>query len=187
MASGHNKIADEVINYSEVNVLRNRVQIMKSKISVGALFFVSCILFLSSCTSTTGVFEKNIAIPKQQWESSFKPEINFTIKDTISLYNIYIVLRHTEAYNFNNIWIKAAVQEPGNPAVKTQQYDLTLATNEKGWLGSAMDDIYENRVLIQPETKFKKPGDYHFSLEQIMREDPLKHILNIGIRVEKIK
>ena len=140
-----------------------------------------------SCTMTTGVFEKNVAIPQQQWESSFKPELNFAISDTASLYNIYIVLRHTEAYNFNNIWIKAAVQQPGDPAVKSQQYDLTLATNEKGWLGSAMDDIYENRVLIQPETKFRKAGDYHFTLEQVMREDPLKHILNVGIRVEKVK
>ena len=152
-----------------------------------SLFLISFTLYFASCTLTTGVFEKNIAIPKQQWESSFKPEVNFTIKDTVALYNIYIVLRHTEAYNFNNIWIRASVQEPGDPSVKSQQFDLTLATNEKGWLGSAMDDIYENRVLIQPETKFKKAGDYRFTLAQVMREDPLKHVLNVGIRVEKVK
>ncbi|MBS1596676.1 MAG: gliding motility lipoprotein GldH [Bacteroidetes bacterium] len=159
----------------------------KPRFSFFSLYILFLTFFISSCSMTTGVFEKNIVIPKQQWESGFKPEIDFTIKDTISLYNIYIVLRHTEAYNFNNIWIKAAVQEPGDPAVKSQQYDLTLATNGKGWLGTAMDDIYENRVLIQPETKFKKAGDYHFTLQQIMREDPLKHILNVGIRVEKVK
>ena len=153
---------------------------------ISSLCLITFTLYLSSCNLTTGVFEKNIAIPKQQWESSFKPEINFTIKDTVSLYNIYIVIRHTEAYNFNNIWIKATVKDPAE-AVKSQQFDLALATNEKGWLGSAMDDIYENRVLIQPETKFRKAGDYHFTLAQIMREDPLKHVLNIGIRVEKVK
>ena len=153
---------------------------------IHSLCLITFTLYLSSCNLTTGVFEKNIAIPKQQWESSFKPEINFTIKDTVSLYNIYIVIRHTEAYNFNNIWIKATVKDPA-AAVKSQQFDLALATNEKGWLGSAMDDIYENRVLIQPETKFRKAGDYHFTLAQIMREDPLKHVLNIGIRVEKVK
>jgi len=149
------------------------------------LFAFACLF--SACNLTTGVFEKNIAIPKQQWESSFKPGIDFSIKDTSSLYNIFIVVRHTEAYNFNNVWVKATVQEPGDSAIKSQQYDLTLATNEKGWLGSAMDDIYETRVLIQPETRFRKAGDYHFTLAQVMREDPLKHILNVGIRVEKIK
>lgn len=151
-----------------------------------SLFLVSCTLYLVSCTLTTGVFEKNVAIPNQQWESHFKPEISFSIKDTLSLYHIYLVLRHTDAYNYNNLWIRATVQEPGS-APKSQQYDLTLATNEKGWLGSAMDDIYENRVLLQPQTRFTKAGEYHFTIEQIMREDPLKHVLNVGIRVEKAK
>jgi gliding motility-associated lipoprotein GldH len=149
--------------------------------------FILFILCLSSCTLTTGVFEKNVAIPKQQWESSFKPEVQFTIEDTISLYNIYLVLRHTDAYDFNNIWVQATVLQPGDAGVKSQRYDLTLATNDKGWLGTAMDDIYETRVLIQPETKFTKPGEYHFTIEQLMREDPLKHVLNVGIRVEKVR
>ena len=53
------------------------------------------------------VFEKDVAIPGQQWESSFKPTFNFNIReqDTARLYNIYLVLRHTDAYNYNNIWI----------------------------------------------------------------------------------
>jgi hypothetical protein len=50
-----------------------------------------------------------------------------------------------------------------------------------------MDDIYEHRVLIQPETKFTKPGTYSFTLEQIMRDDPLLHVMNVGVRVEKVK
>jgi gliding motility-associated lipoprotein GldH len=149
-----------------------------------ALPFVCCLL-LFSCSLTTDVFEKNIAIPGQHWSSEFKPEIIFAITDTTALYNVYLVLRHTDAYNFNNIWINATVQQPGDASTKSQRYDLTLATNGKGWLGSAMDDIYEHRVLIQPQTKFKKPGEYHFTLEQDMREDPLLHVLNVGIRVEK--
>ena len=48
-----------------------------------------------------------------------------------------------------------------------------------------MDDIYEHRVEIQQETRFTHPGVYSFTLEQIMREDPLKHILNVGVRIEK--
>ena len=100
------------------------------------------------------------------------------------MYNVYFVVRHTDAYNYNNLWIKGTVMEPGDSAIKSQRYDITLATN-KGWEGAGMDDIYENRLLIQPETKFRRPGTYSFTIEQVMREDPLKHILNVGIRVEK--
>ena len=147
----------------------------------------ACSLQLAACSLPSDVFEKDVVVPGQQWESSFKPRIEFTIKeqDTSYLYNIYLVLRHSDAYNYNNIWVKGTVQEPGDTAVRSQRYDLVLATNDKGWLGSGMDDIYEHRVLVQPGTKFRKPGTYSFMIEQIMREDPLKHVLNVGVRVEK--
>jgi hypothetical protein len=31
-----------------------------------------------------------------------------------------------------------------------------------------------------------KKGEYSFTLQQIMREDPLQHVLNAGIRIVKI-
>ena len=148
-----------------------------------------CLFQWTACSLPSDVFEKNVAIPGQQWESSFRPVIDFTIQpeDTSSRYNVYLVLRHTDAYNFNNIWIKATVLQPGDTTVHSERYDLLLATNDKGWLGSGMDDIYEHRVQIQQQTRFARPGKYSITLEQIMREDPLKHILNVGVRIEKVK
>lgn len=154
------------------------------------LILVSCsLLAVSSCNLSTDVFEKDVRIPGQEWESSFKPEVRFDLKeaDTATLFDVFLVLRHSDAYNYNNIWIEGSVREPGDSTVKSQRYDLTLATNDKGWLGSGMDDIYEHRILIQPHTKFRKPGTYSFTIEQIMRQDPLKHILDVGVRVEKAK
>ena len=77
---------------------------------------------------------------------------------------------------------------PGDRFAAKVAYELPLATNDKGWLGSGMDDIYEHRIALTPinnEFYFKKPGDYSFALEQIMREDPLSNVLNIGLRIEK--
>ena len=148
------------------------------------LVLASLISFIS-CSIPIGVFEKNITIPGQEWASSFRPEISFTIKDTSSLYNIYLVIRHTDAYNYNNIWVRASVIQPGETGSKSGQYDLALASNDKGWYGSAMDDIYETRVLIQPQSQFWRAGEYQFTVEQMMREDPLKHVMNIGVRIEK--
>jgi gliding motility-associated lipoprotein GldH len=153
------------------------------------LLLIACSLQWAGCSLPSDVFEKDVALPGQQWESRFKPTIDFTIQeqDTAYRYNIYLVLRHSDAYNYNNIWIKGTVREPGDTAARSERYDLMLATNDKGWLGSGMDDIYEHRIQIQQQTKFKKPGTYSFMLEQIMREDPLKHVLNVGVRVEKVK
>ncbi|HEX5024960.1 MAG TPA: gliding motility lipoprotein GldH [Agriterribacter sp.] len=150
-----------------------------------AAIIAGLILSNTGCKSVD-VFEKNAVIPKQQWDRSFQPSIAFNISDTLALYNIYVTLRHTYAYDYNNIWLNLNYQLPGDTA-KQQRVDIQLADNSKGWLGTGMDDIYEVRRLITPQPyRFKNSGQCTFTLEQIMRENPLKHIMNAGIRVEKV-
>ncbi len=151
-----------------------------------ALLLVSCFLFLLSC-QTIDLYEKNAAIPAHEWKSSFKPQFKFTIKDTTVPYRVFIVLRHNEKYNWNNIWLNLYTQSPGD-SVKKVQYELPLANKDNGWLGNSMDDLYEHRILITPinqDVYFRKAGEYTFTLEQIMREDPLLNVMNIGLRIEK--
>jgi gliding motility-associated lipoprotein GldH len=147
------------------------------------LFLVPCTLYLSSCT-TVDIYEKSVTIPNQAWLNSYKPSFDFTIKDTSSLYQLFLVLRHNEKYNYNNIYINLYIQPPGQDTAIKIQRDLQLATNE-GWTNAtAMDDIYEHRIRLgDPQTL--KAGNYKFILEQIMRENPLQNVLNAGIRVEK--
>lgn len=138
---------------------------------------------LYSCT-TVDLYERTVTIPEQAWKSNFKPGFDFTIKDTNSLYTVYLVLRHTEKYNYSNIYLNLYIKGPGQDSAMKIQRDLTLATNENGWLGAGMDDIYEHRIALTPPQTLKA-GNYTFTLEQIMREDPLQHVLNAGIRLEK--
>ena len=147
---------------------------------------VSGLVLCGTACKTIDVFEKNVSIPQQQWDRSFQHVIVFNITDTAALYNIYVTLRHTHAYNYNNIWLNVNYQLPGD-TLKQQRVDIPLADNNKGWLGTGMDDIYEVRRLITPQPyRFKNSGECTFTLEQIMRENPLKHVMNAGIRVEKV-
>lgn len=151
-----------------------------------SFLFLAVITSMTACNWTTGVFEKNYLFDHHEWPSAQKPDISFEITDTNSLYNIFIVLRHTDAYHFNNIYVRATVKEPGELKGRTGDYDLQLATN-KEWIGTAMDDIYDVRLLVQPKTRFRKSGIYHITLEQLMREDPLKSVLSAGLRVERVQ
>ena len=66
------------------------------------------------------------------------------------------------------------------------QIEKLLATNESGWLASGMDDIYDHRLpLTAAPIQLRKPGRYIFIIEQIMREDPLENIMDVGLRLEK--
>jgi gliding motility-associated lipoprotein GldH len=130
------------------------------------------------------VYEKTSFFPTHIWNTNNNPSFNFTITDTASLYNFFIVLRHSDAYQFNNIWINVTTIAPGDTA-QVQQLNLKLGDNTKGWMGSAMDDIIEHRILITHNPVKLKSGNYTFILQQIMREDQLPNIYNAGIRVEK--
>src|SRR6218665_3352043 len=116
------------------------------KISPGNIVFsilvVSGLLF--SCTQME-VYEKNSPIPNYEWRSDFAATGSFDITDTLSAYNIYIVLRHTDAYNYNNIWLNVGLQAPGDDSLRYQKVDLPLGSDASGWEGTGMNDIWELR------------------------------------------
>lgn len=147
---------------------------------------IACTLwFLPSCT-TTDLYEKVVPVPGHQWQSSFKPEFMFNIKDTGAPYQLYLIVRHNNQYKYNNVWVNLYAKSPADTARKFT-LELPLA-NKEGWLGTGMDDLYEHRIAFVLDPRkfaFNRSGDYTFTLEQIMREDPLANVMNVGLRLEK--
>lgn len=146
---------------------------------------ISCLIFLSC--SKIDLYERVTSIPDHEWASSFRPKFEFSITDTTSPYQLYLIFRHNERYNYNNLWLNLYVQAPGGKPEKFT-LELPLATNEKGWLASGMDDLYEHRIAITLDPKrinFQRSGNYIFTLENIMREEPLQNVMGVGIRVER--
>lgn len=149
-------------------------------ITATALF----LLCLVSCKQVD-LFEKNTPIPNYEWNNNFAATGSFTISDTLAAYNIFIVLRHTDAYAYNNIWLNVGLQSPGD-SLFYQKIDLSLGSDATGWEGTGMNDIWEVRKLLNGQPRrFRKNGTYQFSIFHIMRDVPLKNIMSVGLRVEK--
>jgi gliding motility-associated lipoprotein GldH len=157
--------------------------------------FACSLQLLSSCT-TIDLYEKVVPVPKHQWQSSYKPQFTFNIIDTTVPYQAFVILRHNNKYKYNNIWINLHANAPTDTTQKLS-LELPLA-NKEGWLGTGMDDVFEHRVRIGGEIGklpfvkmgadgfyFTRSGEYRFTLEQIMRDDPLPDVMNIGLRLEK--
>ena len=140
---------------------------------------------LASGCKPIDVFEYNQTIPQYAWKSNQPVTGTFRIADTAALYNIYIVLRHTEAYAYNNIWIDMGLQAPGD-SMFSQKIDLGLGNDAQGWEGTGLNDIWEVRKLINGRPmQFRKAGEYHFRLKQIMRDNPLRYVMSAGLHIEK--
>ena len=142
------------------------------------------ILIIDGC-QTKQLYEQNTIYPNHNWASKQANKYQFEITDTNAVYKVYFVIRHHNAYNYKNIWLQLNTIAPDKTSTK-QSLNLNLADDEKGWLGTGMDDIYDQRIPIGNEPVRFSKGMYTFILEHTMREDPLENILSTGIRVEKV-
>ena len=77
-------------------------------------FYFCCCLCLMFCwgCNNINVYEWNTPISKHSWNSNAKIKGSFNIEDTAAYYNLYIIIRHTDSYNYNNIWLNVGLQYP---------------------------------------------------------------------------
>ncbi|MEP6677645.1 MAG: gliding motility lipoprotein GldH [Ferruginibacter sp.] len=157
---------------------------VNNKLTSLSISFAVAVLLIASCNQID-LYEKNAVIPHYQWKSDYKATGSILIKDTNSSYNVYVVLRHTDAYGYNNIWLDVGLQAPGD-SIQSKKINISLGIDAGGWEGTGMDDIWEVRKLISANSNFfKKPGLYNFYIGQAMRDNPLQHIMSAGLRIEK--
>jgi gliding motility-associated lipoprotein GldH len=163
---------------------------VKKKCSIyGRLGFYTAVSILLSILffscKELNVYEKNMAIAGHNWKSDVSARGSFDIKDTAAFYNMYVVLRHTDAYKYENIWLNIGLQAPGD-SMRYTRYNVQLANGASGWEGTGMNDIWEIRKLLETSRGiFKKPGTWNFSVSQLMRDNPLPHMMSAGLRLEK--
>lgn len=148
--------------------------------------FLLLLAFISGCIPSN-TFEKNEVIKNHKWNTNDVKAYVFDIQDTASEYLMYATIRHTDGYNFSNIWLQAETIKPDSTS-KKQRIELPLAETSGRWTGKGMNEIYEHKIRLSGNTatKFDQAGRYTIKLKQIMRENPLQEVMSVGIRLERI-
>jgi gliding motility-associated lipoprotein GldH len=149
------------------------------RIVCGICLFIS----LAAC-QTIPLSEQNTIHPDHQWNSAKPEKYLFNITDTNNLYKVVFVIRHHNKYHYKNIWVELS-HSSTNEKAQTETFNLNLADDQKGWLGTGMDDIYDQRIPLYSKPIKLKLGLHTFIIKHTMREDPLENILSTGIRIEK--
>jgi gliding motility-associated lipoprotein GldH len=150
------------------------------------LLCCSIALFFASCMQLDR-FEQTAEIKKHEWNAAAPAEVSFNITDTISPYNVFVVLRHTDAYAYKNIWLNISTLRPGDSTYQKDRFEFTLQQPDGTWLGTGLNDVWEVRTPLFSNVRFTRQGTYYIRLQQAMRDEPLLHIMNAGIRIEKVK
>ena len=148
---------------------------------LGMLILLS---MLAAC-DTSRVFEKNEPVPVLGWGYDDSRSFSVKIDDTLQAYNLYINVRHTTDYSYNNLWVKLQTTLPDSSMLE-DDIELTLSEPTGEWTGNCLDGTCLNSVLVRSNVHFPSAGMHTFTLTQDMRVSPLRHIMDVGIRLEKI-
>lgn len=148
------------------------------------LFIALMTMGLISCKDSVTVADTNFELDRQNWSYTEKIRIPVTIDAVDIPYNIYLNLRHTSNYKYSNIFLLIHIISPDGKRI-TERREFKLALPDGEWLGSGSGNMYSYQLLIKDNYRFPVKGKYIFELEQNMRDNPLDHVTDAGIRVEK--
>lgn len=162
---------------------------------INALFVAVIFCFIFYSCDSIAVYDEYSSVPNQ-WHKDSLARFNFKAPDTINHYNLYINLRNTNDYQFNNLFLIVELNYPNGKAIKdTLEYKMA-APNGK-LLGSGFSDIKENKLWYRgykAPFKFNENGEYLVNIQHAMRKngevngiDNLEGITDIGFRVEEAK
>ncbi|TSD64754.1 gliding motility lipoprotein GldH [Inquilinus sp. KBS0705] len=149
--------------------------------------FIALVLFTAQgCTDPLSVYDQNQEVVNHNWSYVNRIKFDVKIEDETIPYNIYFNLRVAGTYKYSNIF---ALFFRSNPGAKTQvtRFEFKLANADGEWLGSGSGNLYSYQLPLLTQYKFPKKGTYHFELEQNMRDNPLRDVTDVGLRVEKVK
>ena len=137
----------------------------------------------SGCTDPNAITDQNTSIGNLNWSYANKVKYDVKIDDPSTPYNIDINLRVTGNYRYSNIFMLVRRNGPGLNS--TTRFELKLAAQDGRWLGTGSGNLYSFQVPIITNFKFPAKGTYHFEIEQNMRDNPLREVSDVGLRVEK--
>ena len=146
--------------------------------------FSAFLLSAAGCADKNTVIDQNSQIPDHNWTYINKFRFDVTVDDAAIAYNLYMNLRVTADYKYSNIFVLITQTGPDKrPEVK--RYELKLASKDGEWLGKGSGNLYSYQAPFRTNYKFPVKGVYHIYIEQNMRDNPLREVSDVGLRVEK--
>lgn len=149
----------------------------------GILVFVA-INLVTSCSDPNALLDHNTAIANHNWGYVNDVKYHVNITDTVVKYNLYFNVRVTGDYKYSNMFVLLHTTGP-DKKTGTVRYELRLADLTGKWLGAGTGNLYAFQIPFKRGFRFPAKGTYNFLIEQNMRDNPLREVSDIGLRVEK--
>jgi len=156
------------------------------KLSKSAAFIIAALLVLFNPGCGRDAFYEDFKeTADETWSIDDAKEFTVNIDNNSLSYRLIFTIRNTTDYPYSNLYLFFTTIDPNNIATR-DTIECLLADRSGRWLGRGIGKIRESRFLIREQFIFADTGNYRFILEQAMRDEQLRGITDIGLRLEQI-
>mgnify|MGYP006189589943 CR=1 FL=1 len=142
-----------------------------------------------SCDSDT-VFSETRAM-EGFWGQNEIVEFQIPQLDSIKKYNLFLNIRNSNEYKFNNIFLIVSMNFPHGKTI-TDTLEYRMANPDGSWMGQGIGNVKENKLWYKENVQFFEDGIYTVTIGQAMRNNgavegvtKLEGITDVGFSVEE--
>lgn len=154
-----------------INVVRMKKVVLLALISV----------LLIGCQHGV-VYNEFKQLPSQGWEVDSALQFVPNLVDTVGAYQMQIIVRHTDRYAYQNLWLFVDVKKD-SVLLRRDTIESYLANERGEWYGKGMSKY--TLPLLYMENIALPAGEYNIVVQQGMREEQLRGITDVGLKVIK--
>ncbi len=147
------------------------------------LVVVNLTIFLTAC-GPKDFYLHNVPVENETWpaEKFFRFEV--PVQDTAGTYNIYLQVRNDGRYGYSNLWLFVTTNSPTGASLR-DTLECQLADKQGKWEGRGSGGRFSLEIPFRYRVRFPNAGTYIFEIEQGMRDQKLRYVTDLGLRIEK--
>ena len=140
------------------------------------------VMLFISCDKEHFLYEKSQSVSNWQYGDIKKFEV--PVSDTSYIYNLILDVKHDFDYPRQNTYVQIHTKFPKGDTIKGQ---LSLELFDPNGLpyGSCDKGVCVTSIGLQDSVYFNQIGDYYFGFEQYSRDENLKGIQELTLKLQK--
>lgn len=147
------------------------------------LILVALALLLTSCDGTV-YYSEYADIDESGWKVADSTRFDLQVDDTTHLFDLLVEVRNGVDYAYSNLFLFVNTTFPDG-SISCDTMELPLADPSGAWLGKHSGRYVDSRYRLRGQpVRFPMKGNYHFAITNGMRDNAVKDIVHVGLRVE---
>ena len=150
-------------------------------------FFIILIVCVACHTQTVWSETKSLGV----WDKDTPVTFSIPQLDSLKSYHMFINIRNTNEYPFNNLFLVADIEFPhGKTITDTLEYKMAYPNGE--WMGEGIGSLKESKLWFKENIRFTEEGNYNITITQAVRNNgevdgvsQLPGISDVGISIEE--